>query len=320
VSDIQSMQQKLGRVLQVTAERMVGQSLVTRHAFAACLAGGHVLFEDVPGTGKTTLALTLAQTLGLTFRRIQGAPDLLPSDVTGTMILQPGTGTFEFRPGPVFTQLLLMDEINRATPRAQSALLEAMAERQVSVDGEAKSLPRPFFVLATANPVESQGVFPLPEAQLDRFLVQLKLGYVTETEEIEMVRRQESGRGGIVSSVMTADELILAQQLLSKVTIADDVLQYLVRMCRKTRERSDVMLGASPRAVIALTKFSQALAMLENRDFVTPDDVREAWFPVLRHRLRLESWDIDRGSVAAEKILQQVLDAEPVPSEFVEAK
>ncbi|MCL6445076.1 MAG: MoxR family ATPase [Alicyclobacillus sp.] len=313
-----------GVVRQLTAvcnemnKRMVGQDQVIRHTVAACIAGGHVLFEDVPGTGKTTLATSLAEVLGLDFARVQGTPDLLPSELVGTMVFHPGTAEFTFRSGPIFTQVLLMDEINRATPRTQSALLEAMAEHQVTVDGQTHRLGEPFFVMATANPIESQGVFPLPEAQLDRFLVQLKLGYTSEEEELEMVRRIRLGEQVLLNPIMTAQDVLAAREAVKAVAVVDDVLRYIVQLCRATRVHENVALGASPRSVLSLTAFAQALALLSGRTYVTPDDVQEAWLPVMRHRVRTHvEWRTDGPGGDTLDVLREVLEQVTVPAELI---
>jgi MoxR-like ATPase len=308
--------QRLQNAMSEVNKRMVGQKSAVRHTIAACIAGGHVLLEDVPGTGKTTLASSVAAVLGLDFRRIQGTPDLLPGELVGTMVFHPATAEFQFRPGPIFTQILLFDEINRATPRTQSALLEAMAERQVSVDGETRRLDDAFFVIATANPIESQGVFPLPEAQLDRFLVQLKLGYTSEEEEFDMVQRIRLGQVGSLSPQMTQAELIEAKQAVREINVADDVLRYIVRLCRTTRTHEQVLLGASPRSVLSLTAFSQALALLSGRSYVIPDDVQEAWHPVMRHRVKAQvEWRTDGSSLEVSEILDEILASVNVPVE-----
>ncbi len=309
--------EKLQNTQREIEKKIVGQAQVIRHTLAALLAGGHVLFEDVPGTGKTTLASTFAEVLGLSFNRVQGTPDLLPGDLVGTMVFHPKTAEFSFRKGPIFTQVLLMDEINRATPRTQSALLEAMAEGNVTVDGRTYSLNPPFFVMATANPLESQGVFPLPEAQLDRFLVQLNLGYLSEDDELEMVQRIRLRQPVSISRQLTAEDVLALQAEVRKVHVAEDVLRYVVRLCRATREHHQVALGASPRAVLALTAFAQALAMLSGRDFVTPDDVQEAWLPVLRHRVQTHvDWHSPGSVHEVEETLMDVLHSVTAPVEL----
>lgn len=310
--------QRLAAVCAEIGKRMVGHQKAIRHAVGTFVAGGHILFEDVPGTGKTTLALTLAEVLGLTFTRVQGTPDLLPTELVGTMVFNPRDAEFHFRSGPIFTQLLLMDEINRATPRTQSALLEAMAEGRVTVDGETHRLATPFFVMASANPLESQGVFPLPEAQLDRFLTQLRLGYLEEDEEIAMIERIRLGDPQLVSQVATAEDLAEAREAARKVTLAPDLLRYIVRLCRATRQHERVALGASPRAELGLTAFAQALALLDGRAFALPDDVKEAWLPVMRHRVQTHvDWKAGQGGDEATETLTAILEQIPVPAELV---
>lgn len=315
---ITEWQDKLTRVCTEIERRIVGQSRVIRHLVAACVAGGHVLLEDIPGTGKTTLANALAEVLGLTFSRVQGTPDLLPSDVVGTMVFHPAEAAFQFRPGPVFTQILLVDEINRTTPRTQSALLEAMAEGHVTVDGETRVLDRPFIVIATANPIESQGIFPLPEAQLDRFLVQLRLGYTNEEEEFAMVQRIRLGEQVELRPQLTAAELLAARKAAAAVHIADDVLRYIIALCRASRTHESVVLGASPRATLQLTAYSQALALLAGRTFIIPDDVQEAFMPVMEHRIQTRvNWSSVGRSEETAQVLEQVLASVTVPTEFV---
>lgn len=313
---------QLQRVCAEVEKHVVGQRDVIRYAVAACVAGGHVLFEDVPGTGKTTLAASIATALGLKFSRVQGAPDLLPTDLVGTLVFHPGTGEFNFREGPIFTQLLLMDEINRATPRTQSALLEAMAEGTVSVDGETRRLDPPFFVMATANPIESQGVFPLPEAQLDRFLVQLQLGYTSEEEEYEMVTRIRLHQSVTLHAQMSAAQVAEAREVAQGVQVADDVLRYIVQLCRATRTHEQVLLGASPRSILSLTAFAQALALMAGRTHVIPDDVQEAWLPVMRHRVRTHiDWRSAADANEIVPVLTDVLQSIVAPVEFtVEAR
>ncbi|MEO6350970.1 MAG: MoxR family ATPase [Candidatus Limnocylindrales bacterium] len=294
------------------AAHMVGADDALRLLTAALMVGGHVLVEDVPGVGKTLLAKTFARSLGLSFARVQGTPDLLPSDVTGSSILD-GTA-FRFVPGPLFNNVVLFDEINRATPRTQSALLEAMQERQVSVDGETRPLPRPFVVLATQNPIELEGTFALPEAQLDRFLVRVELGYLTEADERQMLRRLRGVGEALdeVSPVVAASNLDQVRAQVRSVLVADDVEAYLLGVVRATREHKDVRLGASPRSAVALYRISQAWAALDGREFVLPDDVKQLVRPVLAHRLVL---DLDRElrGASREAVLDEVLDQTPVP-------
>ncbi len=274
-------------VLITNVERaLVGKRSAVELAVVALLCEGHLLIEDVPGTGKTTLARALAQSIGGTFRRVQCTPDLLPSDVTGVSVFDQRSADFVFRPGPIFTNVLLADEINRATPRTQSAVLEAMQERQVSADGVTRPLPRPFTVIATQNPIELEGTFPLPEAQLDRFLMRLDLGYPSESDEETMVVRHHTGLGDpVLSSVLSTEELVQAAAACEQVRMQADVLRYAVQVARATRADPDVKLGASPRATLALYRAAQAWAAMQGRDFVLPDDVKRLAVPVLAHRL-----------------------------------
>ena len=281
----------------------------------ALLCEGHLLVEDVPGIGKTTLCKAIARSLGCSFRRMQLTPDVLPSDVTGLYFFNQRTADFEFRPGPIFANLVLADEINRATPRTQSALLECMEERQVTVDGETRLLPRPFLVVATQNPVELEGTFPLPEAQLDRFLLKIQLGYPEEAEEQEMVRRfQEASPLDGLSPVATVEQLLALQQETRRVHMDPTVRDYAIRLTRATRANPAVQLGASPRASLALHRAAQARALLEGRSFVIPDDVKAMAPPVLGHRLILEPQARIRGRKTA-SVLQEILQSVPVPVE-----
>jgi len=291
---------------------MVGAHEALRLLTATLLVGGHVLIEDVPGVGKTLLAKAFARSLGLSFARIQGTPDLLPSDVTGSSVLD--AADFRFVPGPIFSNVVLFDEINRATPRTQSALLEAMQERQVSVDGQTRPLPRPFVVLATQNPVELEGTFALPEAQLDRFLVRVALGYLDEPGERAMLRLQRAGDDQVerLTPVVSAADLEAVQVAVREVLVADEVEQYLIAVVRATRQHDDVQLGASPRSAVALYRAAQAWAALDGRDFVIPDDVQTLIVPVLAHRLVL---DLDRELRGATRqaVLDEVRAQTPVP-------
>jgi MoxR-like ATPase len=307
-------------VVQAVAERLcrnvervlVGKRGVVELAIVSLLCEGHVLIEDVPGIGKTTLARSLARSIGGTFRRLQCTPDLLPSDVTGVSVFDQRTADFTFRAGPIFTNVLLADEINRATPRTQSSVLEAMQEAQVSVDGITRPLPRPFVVLATQNPVELEGTFPLPEAQLDRFLMRLSLGYPSEEDEEILVARGDSIASEPIGAVVSCEEVVAAIGEAGGVRVQDDVRRYLVRVARATRADPDVRLGASPRATLALHRAAQAWAAMQGRNFVLPDDVKRLAAPVLAHRLIASLEARLRGRDAA-AIVESILDSVPVP-------
>ncbi len=302
--------------LQASVERViVGKPEVVRLALVALLCEGHILLEDVPGTGKTTLARSIARSLGCSFRRIQFTPDLMPSDVTGINYFNQKLGEFVFREGPLVAQVVLADEINRATPRTQAALLEAMEERQLTVEGVTLLLPRPFLVLATQNPVELEGTFPLPEAQLDRFLIRLKLGYPDEDGEDEILSRYEmSSPMDSVQPVIEAEELTRLIAALGRLHVDPSVRRYAVRIVRATREDASFELGASPRASLALFRSARALAAISGRDFVLPDDVKAMAPHVLPHRLILSTQSRLRGRDASD-MLSDILQRVPVPVE-----
>jgi len=303
------------RVKENVERVIVGKSEVVELAIVALLCEGHILIEDVPGIGKTMLAKSLARSLGCSFRRIQCTPDLLPSDVTGTYIFNQKTSEFEFRPGPIITQIVLADEINRATPRTQSALLEAMQEHQVTAEGETKLLPRPFMVLATQNPIELEGTFPLPEAQLDRFLLNIKIGYpALEDDHLLLARFRQTDPLEKLTPVVSADELLEMQTACREIHIAADVEEYIIRLIHATRESDSVQLGASPRAMLALYHASQALAALRGRAFVIPDDVKYLVTPVLVHRIITKAESHLRGQTAVET-LKKIVDSVSVPVE-----
>ncbi|MXY21686.1 MAG: MoxR family ATPase [Dehalococcoidia bacterium] len=294
---------------------VVGKSEVIDLAIIALICKGHVLVEDVPGTGKTTMSKALAQSLGCSFNRIQFTPDLMPTDVLGVNFYNQKSGDFEFRSGPIFSQVLLADEINRATPRTQSALLEAMQERQTTVDGVTRHLREPFLVMATQNPVELEGTFPLPEAQLDRFIVRIKLGYPSAEEESDILLRFE--RDTVLpdlDAVTSEDELVEMQESVTRVRVDDVVRDYIVAVGQSTRTNDSLALGGSPRATLGLYKTSQARAALDGRDFVTPDDVKAMAEPVLAHRLILTSGARLRG-INPEQVISGILNTLPVPIE-----
>lgn len=296
---------------------IVGKQDVVDLALVGLLGEGHILLEDVPGIGKTTLAKALARSIGCSFRRIQFTPDLLPSDVTGINYYDQKRGEFEYRPGPIHANIVLADEVNRATPRTQSSLLEAMEERQVTVDGETRALPRPFLVLATQNPIELEGTFPLPEAQLDRFMLRLSIGYPSEDEEAAIAGSFET-RNPLtdLQAVVSAEEVVAAQEECRSVHIADVVRRYMVQVVRATREHPDVRFGASPRATLALTRACQALAAISERDFVLPDDVKRLAPVALAHRLVLKPQALLKGRTS-EDVVREVLNSTPVPVEEV---
>jgi MoxR-like ATPase len=307
---------ELGRVVAEQVGRViVGKADQTRLVTIALLADGHVLLDDVPGVAKTLLVRTLSAALGLAFSRIQCTPDLLPADVTGSLVFDQKQGAFEFRPGPLFANIVLADEINRATPRAQSAFLEAMEERGVTVDGTTHALPRPFMVLATQNPVELKGTFPLPEAQVDRFLLCLRMGYPTEDDEARMLERFRRGDPLTeVRAVVDTDDLRVVRAAVREVHVSGDVAGYIVALARATRESPLLRLGASPRASLALQHAAQAAAALAGRDFVIPDDVQGLIAPVLAHRLLLARDAVIDGR-SAEDVLAEVVTHVPVPAE-----
>ena len=305
-------------MLQITenVERViVGKRDVIELCLVALLCEGHILLEDVPGTGKTTLTKAIARSLGCSFKRIQFTPDLLPGDVTGILYFNQKEQEFEFRPGPIMTQVVLADEINRATPRTQSSLLEAMQEQQVTVDVETLKLPRPFLVLATQNPIELEGTFPLPEAQVDRFLIRIALGYPNEEDENEILLRYEREDPlETLEPVVQAEELLAMQQYVRTVRVEESVREYIVKVVRATREHNGVELGVSPRGTLALYKTSQALAAIRGRDFVIPDDVKLLAPAVLTHRIIISPQTRLRGR-RPEEVMVEVVNTVPVPVE-----
>lgn len=303
------------KITQNISQVIIGKRTAIRLLLVAMLSEGHVLLEDVPGVGKTILARSMAISLGGSFSRIQFTPDLLPSDVTGVSVYDPGSSQFVFRPGPIMAQVVLADEINRATPRTQSSLLECMGEGQVTVDNKTHLLPKPFFVLATQNPIEFEGTFPLPEAQLDRFFMKLHLGYPDLNEENEILLRQRLGHPiESIAPCTTPEEFIELQQIVREVYVEASVREYIVRLVHTTRTHADVALGASPRASLALFRGGQANAALDGRDYVVPDDVKALAVPVISHRLMLRPESQLRG-MTAEGLVQDLLETVPVKFE-----
>lgn len=305
---ISSIRMNLSKVI-------VGKETGVDLLLTALLANGHVLLEDVPGTGKTLLAKTLARSLDCAFKRIQFTPDLLPSDLSGINYYNQKSGEFEFRPGPVFASILLADEINRATPRTQSSLLECMEERQITIDGVTQELEAPFLVIATQNPVDSQGTFPLPEAQLDRFLMRITTGYPSFEEGVHILKRfRQSNPLEDTAAVATAQQIQAAQRLTAAVNVSDDLLAYMIRIVEATRKAAAVKLGASPRAGFALLRASQGYALIQGRDYIIPDDIKAVAVPVLAHRLLLQRGPGSREGQAADAVLQILREVE-VPAE-----
>lgn len=306
---------RIGDIVANIQKVIVGKDDVLKLVMTALLCEGHILFDDVPGTGKTTLARAIAVSLGLPFRRIQFTPDLLPTDVTGLSWYNQKQGDFEFRAGPIMSQIVLADEINRATPRTQSALLEAMQERQVTVDGETRPLARPFMVIATQNPVELEGTFPLPEAQLDRFLLRIEMGYPSQAEEGDILKRFKIDDPlAELTAVITSDEIIALQEKRKQIQVEDSVRDYIVRVARETRNREEIRLGASPRATMGLYQSAQAWASIHDRAYVTPDDVKAVAPHVLCHRITVAPQAQLRGRTASEMIVD-IISSVPVPVE-----
>ncbi len=302
------MRDRIERLTENLGQVIVGKSDSIRLVLVALLSGGHTLLEDVPGVGKTLLAKSLARSIDGKFQRIQCTPDLLPTDITGTNIWNPRTGEFEFLPGPVFANVVLADEINRATPRTQSALLEVMEEQQVTVDGNSRLVPTPFFVIATQNPVEYQGTFPLPEAQMDRFALSLSLGYPSEAEELQMLERLQLGTiSKDLQPCISLDEVKELQRLSAQVKVETSLQQYILNLVRATREDEEITLGVSPRGTITLQRAAQALAFLSDRDYAIPDDVKYLAPHVLAHRM------IPAGGRRARAIVDRLLNSVAIP-------
>jgi MoxR-like ATPase len=310
---MESVQQLADQITDNVGRVIVGKNREVRLVLIALLCKGHVLIEDVPGVGKTVLAKSIARSVGCVFKRIQFTPDLLPSDVTGVSIFNQQTMDFEFRPGPIVSQIVLADEINRATPKTQSALLEAMEEAQITVDGVTHKLPTPFVVLATENPIEYEGTFPLPEAQLDRFLVRLSLGYPGRANELEILENQKKDHPlNSIGQVATNDDLIAAQEAISDVHVDERLKEYIVDLVEASRQHEQVYLGASPRGSIALFDSSRAWAAIQGRDYVTPDDIKDLAEPTLAHRI-IVSPSARMRNVDARGIVRELLSMVAVP-------
>jgi MoxR-like ATPase len=300
-------------IVENVAKVIIGKKPVIERALAAVIAQGHLLIEDVPGVGKTMLAKSISVSIGCTFKRIQFTPDLLPSDIVGVSIYNQGTGEFQFRPGPVMSQVVLVDEINRATPKTQSALLEAMEELQVSVDGVTRPLERPFVVMATQNPIEYEGTFPLPEAQLDRFLMRISMGYPSFAEELSVIEGQEKTHPiDQLEAVASSDDVIKLQDAAKNVYVDTAVREYIVSLIEATRNHEDVSLGASPRASLGMFRAVRAMAIFRDRDYVIPDDVKELAYAVLAHRLILSSAARMRG-LQTRQVIDGLLESVAVP-------
>ena len=301
------------RIMENISRVIIGKQEAIKHIVVALLADGHVLLEDVPGVGKTMLAQALAHSIGGSYQRIQFTPDLLPSDITGFNIYVQHEGCFRFQQGPVMTNILLADEINRTVPRTQSSLLESMEERQVTVDRKTYQLPQPFFVIATQNPVEQEGTFPLPEAQLDRFLLRVELGYPTMDEEIAILSRFETENPlKTLQHVTSPEDIFTLQQARKNIIVADQIKTYIAAIVQATRDHQQIRFGASPRASMALMRASQALAAIEGREFVLPDDVKALALPVLGHRLILHDQEKIKGTLISE-ILTRLIDTISIP-------
>lgn len=310
--DITSIREIAQDVLSEVSRVIVGNGEILQQLFIALLVNGHVLLEGVPGLGKTVMAKTFANSLGISYKRIQFTPDLLPADITGTKIFSQEEGTFVLQKGPVFANVVLADEINRSSPKTQAALLEAMAERQVTIEGETLPLEKPFIVIATENPVEMEGTYPLPEAQVDRFLFKLWLDYPEHDEEVEILRRQLGGESPTVDHVTASDEILVAQKLINSVYIDERILKYIRDIVIKTRNHPQVALGCSPRASLVLMKASKARAAILGRKYVTPDDVRALIIVALNHRILLKP-EAELEGLDVKAVIKNIIEEIPVP-------
>ncbi len=319
MTEVQEVQEIANRIIENVERVIVGKRQAVQLTVLGLLCQGHILIEDVPGVGKTVLAKSLARSVGCTFQRIQFTPDMLPSDVTGVSIFSQKTREFEFRPGPIFAQIVLVDEINRATPKTQSALLEAMEERQVTVDGQTHNLERPFMVLATQNPIEYEGTFPLPEAQLDRFLLRIRLGYPDKAQEIQILDRQQFVHPvDEISQVVSVEELLEAQRAVKEVYLDEKVKDYIVEIVRETRIHPEVYLGSSSRGALAIYRLSQARAAVLGRDYVLPDDVKALVESALSHRI-IVGPAARIKDIEPDTIVEEILERVAVPGAQVRA-
>jgi MoxR-like ATPase len=310
--DFSPVRELAQNVLSEVSSVIVGYGDILQNLFIALLTNGHVLLEGVPGLGKTVMAKTFANTLGISFNRVQFTPDLLPADITGTKIFDQSEGKFVLMPGPIFANIVLADEINRSAPKTQAALLESMAERQVTIENETRQLEKPFMVIATENPIEMEGTYPLPEAQVDRFLFKLWLDYPEEDDEVEIIRRQVKGDVSPVECITNAEEIINIQQLVNLVYIDDRILKYIKDIIFKTRNHPQIALGAGPRASLTLMKCSKARAAILGRNYVTPDDVRALCIPVLNHRLLLKP-EAELEGLDSNTVVKRILEEIPIP-------
>jgi MoxR-like ATPase len=311
--ELSQVQQEAGTIIANVEKVIVGKRQVVELGLVALLSQGHILIEDVPGVGKTMLARALARSVGCVFKRVQFTPDLLPTDVTGVSIYNQKTQEFEFRPGPVMANMVLADEINRATPKTQSSLLESMEERQITVDGVTYPLPRPFIVLATQNPIEYEGTFPLPEAQLDRFLMRISLGYPSTVDELEIINRQQFQHPiESLEQVLPLETLVAMQDAIKSVHLSHEVQQYITALVKASREHESVYLGASPRGSLGLYRTSQARAAIQGRDYAVPDDIKALALPTLAHRIIISPAARIR-SVTGRMVVEDLLRTVPVP-------